>query len=477
MRRHQETENENDVPTKQWIKRSTFWYPQQKQGDIGAVTQDKPVTLVHLSDIHFKKNADTPYDAFKDIRNEIERDAQAQMKVLGGVYGIVVGGDVAFSGLSEEYDFANKWLRKFAELLGVDPSERIWTVPGNHDVHRKSIENSFLIQGIHKDLRSSIETVDEKLAGYMAKDEEAKKLIFKPLQSYNDFAAKFECDINPDKPFWEEDVTLNDGSVLRIRGLNSTIVSDELDSDASHKLVLGKRQVEMTRQDGVEYLALCHHPPQWLCDQDSVEDLLKRARLQLFGHKHRQRVTPIENSARISAGAMHPDVREPNWQPRYNFIQISIAQDDGKRVMLVHVYPRVFREDAGGAFMAEIQEGGKEFREFILPLPDWQSPKPITKPQAVPVGPATAENVGGTKMRSARQLTYRFLSLPHHRQLAIAQELGLVRDEDEGARDNELYRRYFSRAQEEHKLEELWKVVERVSSELETHRDTSGAAS
>ena len=91
-------------------------------------------------------------------------------------------------------------------------------MPGNHDIDRKSVENSLLIQGIHKDLRGDAGTIDEKLAAYMVKDEEAKKLIFKPLQSYNDFAARFECDIKPDKPFWEEDVTLNDGSVLRIRG-------------------------------------------------------------------------------------------------------------------------------------------------------------------------------------------------------------------------------------------------------------------
>lgn len=445
------------------------------------MTPDKPIALVHLSDIHFKKDADTPYDAFKDIRNEIERDATAQAKVLGGVYGIVVGGDVAFSGLPEEYEFANKWLRKFAELLGVDPSERIWTVPGNHDVHRKSIENSYLIQGIHKELRSGAETLDEKLAGYMVKDEEAKKLIFKPLQSYNDFAARFECDISPGKPFWEDDVILNDGSVLRIRGLNSTIVSDEQDNDASNKLVLGKRQVEMTRQDGVEYLALCHHPPQWLFDQDSVEDLLKRARLQLFGHKHRERLIQMDNAARVSAGAMHPDVREPNWQPRYNFIQVSIGRDNEKRVMLIHVYPRVFRQDAeGGKFMEEIQESGKEFREFILPLPDWQSPKTVAKAPPTSadklVTQMTTQNVGGTNMRSARKLTYKFLSLPHHRQLEIAQMLGLVRDEDEGVRDNELYRRYFSRAQHENKLDDLWKAVEKISAELETTQDSSGAA-
>jgi predicted MPP superfamily phosphohydrolase len=437
------------------------------------VTHDHPITLVHLSDIHFRKNADTPYDAYKDVRNEIERDAEALKKVLGGVYGIIVGGDVAFSGQPDEYEVANKWLRKFAGPLGVDPGERIWVVPGNHDIDRKSVENSVLIQNIRKDLRGDAGTIDEKLAAYMVKDEEAKKLIFKPLQSYNDFAARFACDIHPGKPFWEDDVTLNDGSVLRIRGLNSTIVSDEQDNDASYKLVLGKRQMEMTRQDGVEYLALCHHPPQWLIDQDVAEDLLKRARLQLFGHKHRERLIRIEDSARISAGAMHPDVREPNWQPRYNFIQVSTARDVEKRVMLVHVYPRVFREDAGGKFMAEIQDGGVEFREYILPLPEWQAPKAVGKAQVAsvdaPVTHVAVENVGGTNMRSARKLTYKFLSLPHHRQVEIAQQLGLVRDEDEGARDNELYRRYFSRAQQENKLDDLWNAVEKVSAELEMH--------
>jgi predicted MPP superfamily phosphohydrolase len=445
------------------------------------VTQDQPTTFVHLSDIHFRRNADTPYDAFQDIRNEIQRDAEAQKKVLGGVYGIIVGGDVAFSGQPDEYEIANRWLRKFAGPLGVDPGERIWVVPGNHDIDRKSVENSRLLQGIHKDLRGDAATIDEKLAAYMVTDEEAKKLIFKPLQGYNDFAARFECDIRPGKPFWEDDVILNDGSVLRIRGLNSAIVSDGLDNDASYKLVLGKRQVEMTRQDGVEYLALCHHPPQWLFDQDAAEDLLKRAKLQLFGHKHRERLIRIEDSARISAGAMHPDVREPNWQPRYNFIQVSIARDGERRVMLVHVYPRVYREDAGGKFMAEMQDGGDEFREYILPRPEWQAPKPLTKsPIALadaPVTQAAVANVGGTNMRSARKLTYKFLSLPHHRQLAIAQELGLVRDEDEGTRDNELYKRYFNRAQQEKRLDDLWTAVEKVSAELEkTNQDSSGAA-
>ena len=93
-----------------------------------------------------------------------------------------------------------------------------------------------------------------------------------------------------------------------------------------------------------------------------------------------------------------------------------------------------------------------------------------------PVTRVAVENVRGANMRSARKLTYKFLSLPHHRQLAIAQQLGLVRDEDEGARDNELYRRYFGRALQENKLDDLWRAVEQVSAELEMHQDSTGAA-
>ncbi|PSH02619.1 MAG: hypothetical protein CXZ00_16515 [Acidobacteria bacterium] len=435
-------------------------------------------TFVHLSDIHFRKNANTPYDAFADLRNELELDSATQTGVLGGVYGLLVGGDIAFSGQPTEYDIASGWLRRFASCLNIDPDEKIWVVPGNHDVNRGAIEKSVLIQHIHKDLRADAATIDDKLASYMVKDEEAKKLILRPIQSYNDFAARFQCDIYPEKPYWEHDVTLNDGSCLRMRGLNSAIVSDELDSDASHKLVLGKRQMEFTRQDGVEYLALCHHPPQWLFDQDVAEDLFgKRSRIQLFGHKHRQRLTRIEDGVRIASGAMQPDEREPNWQPRYNFIQVSVEQNSGRRVMLVRVYPRVYREDVGGGkFMPEIQEGGNEYRDFILPLPEWQSSKQVSPTSAGEDSSSSAAEAvhvqRGIEMWSARKLTYKFLSLPHHLQLAIAQELDLVRDEDEGARDNELYRRYFIRAQQENKLDNLKCAVEKYSAQT----DKTGAA-
>ena len=216
-------------------------------------------TFLHLSDIHFRRNANTPYDAYKDLRNELERDAIKKGKDLNGVHAILISGDIAFSGHEEEYKIAHDWLQHMCRELGC-PLENVWTIPGNHDVDRKIIEKSMLLKDAHRNLRQTAAELDDKLAGYLGGDPEAAKLIYRPIQNYVDFAAKYGCGLSPESPFWEQDWPLNDGSTLRIRGVNSTVASDELDNDASYKLVVGKRQLEMSRQDGVEYSVLCHHP-------------------------------------------------------------------------------------------------------------------------------------------------------------------------------------------------------------------------
>jgi predicted phosphodiesterase len=431
-------------------------------------------TFLHLSDIHLRRNAGSPLDGNKDLRNELERDAADLCKELGAPDAVLISGDLAFSGQVDEYARAKDWLDKLSAILRFEP-EDVCVIPGNHDVDRKAIEKSTLIRDIHKNLRASAQEVDEKLAGYIEKDTEASQLIYRSIRNFNDFAAKFQCEIGAERPFWERDYKLNDSSILRIRGVNSTLISDELDNDASFKLVLGKRQVEVSRQDGVEYLVMCHHPPLWLLDVDSVDDLLRtRARIQLFGHKHRQRLEKIDETVRLTAGATHPDQREPNWQPRYNFLQVAISQGD-PREMIVKVYPRVYKEE-GTKFVADFTEEGQNYREYKLLLPSWTSARAtpsVTASSAVQqtheiIQPNTTSVERGLDMMPARRLTYRFLSLPHHKKLKIAQDLGLIDDEDQGLRDVELYKRYFVRAQKAQRLPELWSAVQKEYGDTDT---------
>lgn len=63
-------------------------------------------------------------------------------------------------------------------------------------------------------------------------------------------------------------------------------------------------------------------------------------------------------------------------------------------------------------------------------------------------------------MDPRRQLVFHFLSLAHTERVAIAVELELAREEDDGVRDVELVKRYLQRAMEENRLRDLWVAVE-----------------
>jgi 3',5'-cyclic AMP phosphodiesterase CpdA len=46
-------------------------------------------------------------------------------------------GDIANKGLKKHYEqFSKQFLRPLAQILGVDPADRIILVPGNHDIDR-----------------------------------------------------------------------------------------------------------------------------------------------------------------------------------------------------------------------------------------------------------------------------------------------------------------------------------------------------
>lgn len=104
--------------------------------------------------------------------------------------------------------------------------------------------------------------------------------------------------------------------------------------DTKNNIVLGQAQVSVHRVDGVEYLTLCHHPPDWLQDQDAViSHLESKVRMQLFGHKHSQRVQEINKTLRVTSGAMHPERDESGWEPMYirpAFRKLAAILDDEK---------------------------------------------------------------------------------------------------------------------------------------------------
>jgi hypothetical protein len=60
-----------------------------------------------------------------------------------------------------------------------------------------------------------------------------------------------------------------------------------------------------------------------------------------------------------------------------------------------------------------------------------------------------------------RRLTYRFLTLPFRHQIAVAQSLNVLTDEDRALSDETLFRELFKRAAANGLLGKLWEETEK----------------
>lgn len=427
------------------------------------------VVLVHLSDIHFTGSSGTSvYDLDSEVRNEILRDAATITKELGGATGVLVTGDIAFSGQRTEYDRAASWLLEFCRAIQCS-DESVWVVPGNHDVDRK-IANSKVTKTLHESIRAKEGPALDKELREILTDENSAKALLAPLAEYNTFAARFQCSISAAKPYWERDLALPCGTIIRLRGLCSALVSDE--HDAKNNIVLGQAQVNVHRLDGIEYLTLCHHPPDWLQDQDTVVSHLEsKVRMQLFGHKHAQRVQEINKTLRVTAGAMHPERDESGWEPMYNIIEISRLDDHRLGVRL---FQRRWQK-VDHHFLAE-QNGNtnQPHHDYIwqdCPRPALMEPPAVKAPIVTGVNTAILAAVATkTTAKDAdtmpppnheRRLTFRFLTLPFRHQIAIANNLNVLTDEDRALSDEALFRELFKRAAANGLLAKLWDETEK----------------
>lgn len=419
------------------------------------------LVLVHLSDIHFTRSSGTVHDLDANVRNELRLDAAQLSKQVGPVTGVLVTGDIAFSGQKEEYKHAADWLREFCLAIGC-PEENVSVVPGNHDVDRK-LANDIITKMLHDSIRTKDgPEVDAKLREFFSNSQSANALLA-PLAEYNAFAARYECSASAKDPFWQRDLSLTCGTVIRMRGLCSAFVSNA--EDDKGKIILGTAQAGVPRDDRVLYLTLCHHPPEWLRDQDSVEDHLKsKVHIQLFGHKHAQRVDTINDKLRLVAGAMHPERRERDWIPAYNVLEISRRDHE-------HIGLRLFQRrwhQPETRFIADRDpNNGNEYRDFKWPGYPHRADKPdvvadpvVQSEASAPPPLPTVDTQVSLAPDHARRLTFRFLSLPSLVRYEIAVKLGLLKEEDHALSRDALFLEVFKRAVQAGRLAELWDETE-----------------
>lgn len=428
--------------------------------------------FVHLSDIHFDAAGNTMKGPNRLVREILLDDlATARREIGQAPDAVLVTGDIAFSGKKAQYDQARQFLADVTDRLGIEP-EQVQTIPGNHDIDRDQVVGS--VKASRDTLRAlSPLDADKALPDFLERD--PTDPLFAPLGAYNEFALAYSCSVSGGAPYWEVPWRLGSGHALRVRGLTTVMLSDG--DDAKANLLVGSDQTTLAtsaRDDVV--LVMGHHPPEWWMDQDEAETLMQRyASVHLYGHKHRHKLSVLDASVRLSAGAVHPE-RELDWEPRYNWLQLELLGEGTEAPELaVRVWPRVVLK-GDNEFRSGSEDGGWQPDERKVPLrrlvrPAGEASAPVEAVPDPPGGLQHAASVLAAARRepmsdasgaptSLRRAVYRFGLLGYKTQTAILSGLGLIEDQDKDLPAEERLRAAFGRARRDGLVDELIARIE-----------------
>lgn len=434
------------------------------------------LSFIHLSDIHFVKTSGNVADIDQGLRESIILDIENNAKdYLNTVTGVLVSGDIAFSGTSAEYEKAQKFLFRITEVLGIEQSN-VYCVPGNHDVNQNIPKQSNAIYEAQCALDNT-ENLDaaDRIFEKKLNDIYYKDIMFNTINEYNEFAGKFECSINPELLNWRNFFDLDYGMSLYLHGINSSFISNADDhkrKDDNRPMYIGQAQLP-DRIDDTVCMILCHHPPECWKFLDVVQEKLnRRADIQLYGHKHTQNIILNKENVIVCSGATHP-VRGNDWVPRYNWLIIDCILVNDKRVIRVKIYPRVLDSNRD-VFIADTEQcDGKNYIEHILDI-DIKRRKHLKDPVNEK---CDIENELSDKIISAmgyndneplinkREMVYEFLSLPYPTRIRILTELNLMEDCDIGRADYRSVNRIIDSAVHKNQLKNLWDKVKEFNYE------------
>lgn len=424
--------------------------------------------FVHLSDIHFGQEGNGVYGPHEDVRRELVRDCRVQRNKLGDADGILVNGDIAFSGKKEEYDLAAVLIEELATTIGCRVAHDVRVIPGNHDIDFNQID--YFCDVAHKRLRGmSADKLDDELA-HMAKAKEESNSLLPKLKSYRVFASRYGCDFESvERPSWRKPYEFDAHHRFDILGLTSVLVSDR--EDAKDQMILGSNQYIFDRQDDVEFVVLIHHPLSWFKDQHDAQRYLDRARIVLAGHEHLQRIQKETSLSgheflRVYAGALNPPESGGVYIFRYNWIELSLHIEGDKQFIRVTIYPRVWDHDLT-RFVADTQKlpNNNELGYFDFACPNYNKP-PINSPPEASTESKVATAGEGVTVEEQHALDYQRLQFffwsyldDWHDRIRILVDLDLLPDTRSQPVPHTLERLALERAEGADKLHALWEAV------------------
>lgn len=297
------------------------------------------LTLLQLSDIHFKK-FDNALDEYTEMRQRM-KDCVSDYCQTGHIDYLMICGDVAFSGNAYEYENkAKPFIAELMELMGAEVKD-VFVIPGNHDKNREAAgkhTRAFLRDGLLYDAEA-----DFVLDSIKREEPETLKNLYAPFHDYMEFANEYSC-LSPvaekmlsgsaigfsDKMFWNYKLaTIGDYTIV-LNGINSCLASDGKD-EKGHIQALPAMLYKTVQERKVVNICMMHHPIELIEKGAAIESQLDDLyAVQFYGHIHKQSYRK-DDAIKVYSGALQPDIYEEEdktqYQPVFNIVEIDVQGD------------------------------------------------------------------------------------------------------------------------------------------------------
>ncbi|MND37625.1 3',5'-cyclic adenosine monophosphate phosphodiesterase CpdA [compost metagenome] len=279
------------------------------------MSQNDEITWLHISDIHFH-----PKTSWRDneIRNELLSFLSNQFNEgLPKPDLVFCTGDIAFgetngAPLKEQYTDATQFFDRLLTCTKLD-RERLFMVPGNHDVKRKSIskDQQARLTDMANDPRKNLAGINSRFAERSSDH----ILAMSRLDDYGQFVHSYRPELHF-KDYHLYAHTLNvKGYQVGIAGFNSAW-SCAGDEDDRHLWLAGEWQFNhmAAKLENADFtIGLIHHPFDWLNEAEHHDAIIRSSRklnFLLHGHTHTAWVHTSENCVHLAAGAVGADSPE-----------------------------------------------------------------------------------------------------------------------------------------------------------------------
>ncbi|SER76252.1 Calcineurin-like phosphoesterase [Nitrosomonas sp. Nm51] len=304
----------------------------------------KKLTWLHVSDIHF-----CPKTEWRDSTSRV-----ALLDYLQNIFSsdeslrpdlIFCTGDIAYGELSQDvtlsmqYEQAKEFFNKLLLVCGVNnkplPTERLFIVPGNHDVNRYKIntDTQDTLNGWAENPEKHVSKINQRFQDCSIEFIEN----IKRLDEYVNFVKEYLPHQHDDSGrVHYTNISEINGLKVGIAGFNSAWTCSGSKDDRKIWLA-GLWQFNSANEKlrGADIkIGLIHHPTDWfnsaerkLVSQRAVSDF----DFFLHGHNHNAWVTPIQSHIIIAAGAV-----TANTSDEFGINIVSLDFDESKGIAHLH---------------------------------------------------------------------------------------------------------------------------------------------